>query len=547
MKKLLIFSMFAIVALLSFAPVASALHNSITPWSTYRHDAAHSGSTASDVPSTNSTLWAWSTQSVAGSASLVSSPIVVDGRVIVDALGSIFALDETTGVELWKRQTSMWQWFTAPASADGRVFFGYHEESGGVLCLNLSTGVEIWNRDASPGNVNSAPLVHRGVVYAGLTDNYTRAFNATTGLPMWGYRTNGPIYSSPTADEDMIYFGSDDGRLYALNITSSAPLSVWNFTANGAIRSTPVVDGGRIFFGSDNHMLYALNKTTGGLIWSWATTDTGIKLRNSVAVANNIVYVTSLYNGNVYALRADVVPGSYTETSTEIRYWTKTLEGYALLEPVYAGGKLLVATTTGDPGHYYALEASTGNILWDRQIKWWLGFGNPVAADGRVFHTLYQVDPFNFFVYCLGSPFPPTINHYAVTVGGQNYDVAVETNSTVTNFNTTSLTSVGELNFKVQGIGTTGMSNITIPKALLNGAFNVTVDGGQPWYLAPVSGNSTHSSLYFTYNGTPYYSHVVKITGTTFIPEFPTGLVLPLAVACLSLVALKLRKPHKLP
>ena len=125
--------------------------------------------------------------------------------------------------------------------------------------------------------------------------------------------------------------------------------------------------------------------------------------------------------------------------------------------------------------------------------------------------------------------------------------MAVETNSTVTNFNTTSLTSVGELNFKVQGIGTTGMSNITIPKALLNGAFNVTVDGGQPWYLAPVSGNSTHSSLYFTYNGTPYYSHVVKITGTTFIPEFPTGLALPLAVACLSLVALKLRKPHKLP
>jgi len=455
------------------------------------------------------------------------------------------AVDETTGVELWRHQTS--GVFTASTYADGRVFFGLSEGTGGIICINASTGGELWKQDLSPNFVKSSPLVHRGIVYAGTTDNYTRAFEAATGHYKWGYKTDGPVYSSPATDGDLLFFGSDDAKLYALNASGSTPVSLWNFTANGAIRSTPAINGDRVFSGSDNNKLYAVNKTTGELIWSWATSTTSAKIQNGVAVANNIVYVTSGNVAKIYALHADVAPGNYTETDLEIRYWTKDLSSDygvgGLNEPVYASGKIIVTSTGGDPAKLYALDADVGNTLWERGSKWWPSFGNAVVADGRVWFNAYWWDPGSFTLYCIGDPFPPSTTHYIVNAGGQSFDVALETNSTIKNFNTTALDTQGKISFNVQGIGTTSMCNITIPNIMLSGVLNVTVDGAQPLYSAPPLNNGTHTSLYFTYNST---SHAVEITGTNYIPEFQTFFILPMLITTLlaTLVQLK-RKRNK--
>lgn len=541
MKKAIIVSTFVFATILMLASKGFALYPSTTPWSTYRYNNAHIGATPSDAPSTNSTLWAWGI-SAAGSISIVSTPLIVEGRVIFQVLGRAFAVDETTGVELWRYQAS--GWLTASSYADGRVFFGLSDNAGGVLCINATTGGEIWKQDTSPNFVKGTPLVHEGTVYVGLTDNYTRAFDAATGHYKWGYKTNGPVYSSPAANGDFLFFGSDDGNLYALNISEPTPISTWNFTANGAIRSTPAIDNGRVFFGSDNHMLYALDETTGKLIWSWATTDTSIKIRNGVAVTNNIVYVTSADVGKIYALHADVAPGNYTETDFDIRYWTKdATSDYGISgfnEPVYAAGKILVTSTGGSPAKLYALDADVGNTLWERIVNWWPSIGNAVVADGRVWFNAYWWDPMSYTLYCVGDPFPPRTNHYTITAGGQSFDVALETNSTVTDFDTADLETQGKIRFDVAGIGTTGMCNITIPNDMLSGELNVTVDGGTPLYLAPPLNNGTHTSLYFTYNST---SHAVEITGTNYIPELPTVFIVPLVAAtALVIVLLKTKK-----
>jgi outer membrane protein assembly factor BamB len=546
MKKATILSIFAFMTLLSIVPIGFALYPSTTPWSTYRHDVTRSGATPSDPPSSNNTLWAsgFSTYGL----TVTTTPLVVDGRVIFAVRDLAVAIDETTGVQLWNHPAT--GVLTAPSYADGRVLFGISEGTGGIICINASTGQEIWNQNLSPYFVNSNPLVHKGTVYAGITDNKTRAFNATTGQLSWSYKTDGPVYSSPAADGDILFFGSTDTKLYALDVSGASPVSLWNFTANGPIQSTPAIANGKVFFGSDKHMLYALDKVTGNLIWSWTTTDTSARVRNGVAVANNIVYVTpectsglTADRGKIYALHADFAPGNYTDTDLDMRYWTKQFTGYLLKEPVYANGKIILTADSSEPARLLALDANSGITLWDRIINWWPSLGAAVVADGHVWYSAYWWDAGSFTLYCIGDLFPPTTYLLQVNAGGSSFSVTLNTNSTVTNFNTTGLTSVGEINFKTAGIGTTGMSNITIPKNLLNGVFNVTVDGAQPWYSAPLSSNSTHSSLYFTYNGTT--SHTVKITGTTFIPEFPTAVVLPLAAAGLSLVALKLKKIPK--
>jgi len=549
MKKILIVWMFAVAFMLSFASVGFALYSSTDPWPMYRHDFAHTGATASGVPSSNSTLWAkgFSTYGL----SVTTTPFVIDGRVIFAVRDLAVAVDETTGVELWRHQCS--GALTASSYADGRVYFGQSDGTGGMVCINATTGAEIWTQDLSPNFVTSSPLVGGGIVYAGTTDNYTRAFNATTGHYKWGYKTDGPIYSSPAADSDILFFGSDDAKLYALNVSGATPVSLWNFTANGAIRSTPAIKDGKVFFGSDNHTLYALNETTGELIWSWATTSVNVKLRNGVAIANNKVYVTSIDAPKVYALNANVAPGNYTETDFDIRYWTNDLSvsGFSgsisgLNEPIYASGKIVVTSTGGDPAMLFGLDADVGNVLWDRGSKWWPAFGNAVVADGRVWFSAYWWDPGSFTLYCIGDPFPPSTSHYIVNAGGQSFDVAIETNSTIMNFNTTALETEGKISFDVQGIGTTGMSNVTIPNTMLDGEYNVTVDGEQPLYSAPPLNNGTHTSLYFTYNITS--PHTVEITGTTFIPEFQALFIAPLMIAVsFVILLLKSRRIAKLP
>jgi outer membrane protein assembly factor BamB len=544
MRRAHIVSILAFSVMLSLAPRGFALYPSTTPWPAYRYDLAHTGATPSDVPSNNNTLWASGFST--GGLVVSTTPLIIDGRVIFTVSDLAVAVDETTGVELWRYASG--GSLTAPTYADGRVFLGLTDGAGGIICINSSTGAEVWTQPTSPIFVTSSPLVDKGIVYVGMTDNYTRAFNSTTGYYKWEYKTDGSIYSSPAMNGDILFFGSDDAKLYALNVSGPTPVQLWNFTANSAIRSTPAVDGGRVFFGSDNCVLYALNETTGELLWSWSTT-TASRMRNGVAVAGNIVYVTpesttgmSADMGKIYALYADAAPGNYTEDDFVIRCWKKQFAGRNLNEPVYAGGKLIL-TTGGDPAMLYALDADVGSTLWWRGVNWWPSLGNPVVADDRVWFSAYWWDAGSFTLYCTGDPFPPSANYYVVDAGGQSFDVTVLSNSTIKNFNTTDLETLGKISFTVAGIGTTGMCNITVPNGMLGGPYNITVDGSESLYSAPPTGDGTHTSLYFTYNSTS--PHVIEITGTTFIPEFQPMIIAPLVITVLFAVSLKSRKITK--
>ncbi len=46
------------------------------------------------------------------------------------------------------------------------------------------------------------------------------ALDATTGDVRWSYRTGNEIFSSPVVSGNIVYIGSEDGKLYALNTGS---------------------------------------------------------------------------------------------------------------------------------------------------------------------------------------------------------------------------------------------------------------------------------------------------------------------------------------
>ena len=78
------------------------------------------------------------------------------------------------------------------------------------------------------------------------------------------------MQSSPAVANGVVYFGSDDNNVYALNANTGAKL--WSYaTGSLAVASSPAVANGVVYVGSDDHNVYALNASTGAKLWSYTT------------------------------------------------------------------------------------------------------------------------------------------------------------------------------------------------------------------------------------------------------------------------------------
>ena len=66
--------------------------------------------------------------------------------------------------------------------------------------------------------VESSPAVANGVVYVGSDDDNVYALNARTGAKLWSYATGSAVDSSPAVASGMIYVGSGDDKVYAFGL-----------------------------------------------------------------------------------------------------------------------------------------------------------------------------------------------------------------------------------------------------------------------------------------------------------------------------------------
>ncbi len=64
----------------------------------------------------------------------------------------------------------------------------------------------------------SSPAVANGVVYVGSSDYNLYALDASTGAFLWKYAAENVIRSSPAVANGMVYVASDDGNVYAFGL-----------------------------------------------------------------------------------------------------------------------------------------------------------------------------------------------------------------------------------------------------------------------------------------------------------------------------------------
>lgn len=117
------------------------------------------------------------------------------------------------------------------------------------------TGEAVWTFQTE-GLINSSPAVADCVVYIGSFDGKVYALNAWNGDLRWSYQTWERVYGSPAVANGVVYVGSWSGRVYALDAATGADL--WNFSLppeiEPAIGSSPAVVDGRVYIGTWNGM-----------------------------------------------------------------------------------------------------------------------------------------------------------------------------------------------------------------------------------------------------------------------------------------------------
>jgi serine/threonine protein kinase len=212
--------------------------------------------------------------------------------------------------------------------------------------------------------IRSTPLYYQNTLFTGCYDNNLYAVNAGNGQFLWKYPTEGGIVSKPVAFDDNIYFGSEDFRLHVVGARSGKV--VWTYYTNGPVRSSVRIAEGHAFFGSDDKYLHAVNLNSGRAAWKFETSD---PIRSTPYVANELVYV-----GN------EIGDFLTVDFRGELKWRFRAKRGITSSPTI---DKQLVLFSSLD-GTLYALDHRNGFVIW----RFRLGKGSissPCVVDDIVF------------------------------------------------------------------------------------------------------------------------------------------------------------------
>jgi outer membrane protein assembly factor BamB len=285
----------------------------------------------------------------------------------------------------------------AAVPAQAVMYHGGPQRTGVYATHSLASFGGVKWQFKTDGQVWSSPVVAGGLVYFGSDDGHLYALDSQTGREKWRFKTGDDVRSSVAVADGLVYFESYDGYLYALNAQDGQ--QVWRFRlASGDLLklrpayddylSSPLVADGVVYAGTvdPRHCLYALDARTGQEKWNFSPASGIDMVHSSPALFKDTLYFGGDFN-NFHAL--DVKTG-------QVKWTFKT------------AGTLNYAPAVGDDGtvyfsskdtYLYALDGQTGALKWKNQLAGssWVT-SSPAVAGGLVYagtsdgHQLFAVD-----------------------------------------------------------------------------------------------------------------------------------------------------------
>ncbi len=233
--------------------------------------------------------------------------------------------------------------------------------------------------------IRSSPIESAGVVYVGTADGRLHALDGLDGHERWRQQAGGAVMSTPAVADGRVHVVARDGLLRTLDARTGRVLwtralgadrgtaHYWDYTL-----SSPIVVDGRLVLGTGSGTVLCLDARTGSVHWQH---DVGARVRSTPAVRDGRVVVGTL-DGHVRALRlADGADAWTFATDGASRHFEDVGNDTTAVpaSPTLVGDTVVIG---GRDGQLYALDLATGRQRWKIThdgSSWMLG----TASDDR--------------------------------------------------------------------------------------------------------------------------------------------------------------------
>lgn len=276
---------------------------------------------------------------------------------------------------------------SSPLVVDGKMYIGAVK---GALCLSAENGSLIWEYPIKGGSDSSA-CFHEGVVYIGGNDAKLHAIDADTGENVWTSKATGPLVSSPCVAYGVVFCG------HATGVSLDKGKPVWGLGQK--LGPIVQVSDGRLTSPAVDSEFYSYAAFSGRHIdiqtgMGPATTWEG---QNTYPIVDGVIYgINSGMGGNMKT------PDLLAHRASK-KLWTGRFQGgdtkeryIAISPPAIWEDSVFVASDFGD---LVAFDRRKGKELWRHTFKRGLAIrsGPSVSEDGLVYlgthdHHVYCID-----------------------------------------------------------------------------------------------------------------------------------------------------------
>lgn len=217
----------------------------------------------------------------------VSTPIIFNGKVVFTAYDkNVWCLNTDTGDVMWKYFMKQ-KGSATPLLVDEKgntlantvvrgpvnvkngliIFTTWH---GQVYTLDLN-GDEIGVFQLANETTGSPLAANKGLYITAYDSNIS--FTSYDGIIWWRYTTGQSIEATPIVVDDMLYVGSGDQNMYALDAKTGQ--LKWTFHTGGMVFGSAAYDNGKLYFGSWDGNMYCLDVESRMKVWQFSTGSLG--------------------------------------------------------------------------------------------------------------------------------------------------------------------------------------------------------------------------------------------------------------------------------
>ncbi len=271
--------------------------------------------------------------------SFETTALFLDGRLLIgDLSGVLHCVDALSGKALWTLQTEAS--IHCSSNTDGRrVYFG--NDAGFFHAVDPVSGKIVWTREFAD-RINGAPAIDvaASMAYIAGCDARLRAIALADGAEKWVADLGALSGGSPVLAGDRIVVGTDQGKVIAVDRSGKRVWTYEQVRNQAMVYATAAVADGMVVIGARDRRVHAIDLASGKPRWTFATRG---EVDCSAVISSRRVYVGSK-DKTLYVL--DLNSGK--------KLWSFAAERAITAAPAVGGDGLIVADTGGN---VYGLEA----------------------------------------------------------------------------------------------------------------------------------------------------------------------------------------------